>query len=67
MRFSNTLKEHDWVVYAKKPFGRAGTRTALSARYTHRVAISNHRLVEVTDDNVTFRWRTMRTTASAAP
>lgn len=55
--FLDTLEEHDWVVYAKKPFGGPEHVLHYLARYTHRVAISNHRLVEVTDDNVTFRWK----------
>jgi len=47
---------HDWVVYSKPPF--AGAEHALSylGAYTHRVAISNHRLVALADGNVTFRW-----------
>jgi hypothetical protein len=53
----DTLKEHDWVVYAKKPFGGPEHVLHYLARYTHRVAISNHRLVEVTDTDVTFRWK----------
>ena len=46
----------DWVVYSKPPF--AGPRQVLRylGRYTHRVAISNHRLVALDDDRVTFRW-----------
>ena len=55
--FLETLKEHDWVVYAKKPFGGPEHVLHYLARYTHRVAISNHRLIEVTDDHVTFRWK----------
>jgi hypothetical protein len=55
--FLDTLKEHDWVVYAKKPFGGPEHVLHYLARYTHRIAISNHRLVEVTDANVTFRWK----------
>jgi hypothetical protein len=55
--FLETLREHDWVVYAKKPFGGPGHVLHYLARYTHRVAISNHRLVEVTDTHVTFRWK----------
>ncbi len=55
--FLDTLKEHDWVVYAKKPFGGPEHVLHYLARYTHRVAISNHRLVEVTEDHVTFRWK----------
>jgi hypothetical protein len=47
----------EWVVHVKPPFG--GPRRVLKylARYTHRVAISNHRLVSLVDDKVTFRWR----------
>jgi hypothetical protein len=50
----------EWVVYAKRPF--AGPRQVLDyvGRYTHRVAISNHRLVDVTDDQVRFRWKDYR-------
>jgi hypothetical protein len=46
----------DWVVYSKPPF--AGPRQVLRylGRYTHRVAISNHRLVALENDHVTFRW-----------
>ncbi|MBM4225954.1 MAG: hypothetical protein FJ167_14540 [Gammaproteobacteria bacterium] len=47
----------DWVVYAKKPFGGPEHVLHYLARYTHRVAISNHRLVEVTDTQVSFRWK----------
>jgi hypothetical protein len=55
--FLRTLFRQDWVVYAKKPFGGPKHVLHYLARYTHRVAISNHRLVEVTDANVTFRWK----------
>ncbi len=52
-----SLHQQDWVVYAKPPFG--GPRYVLNylARYTHRVAISNHRLVAFADGKVTFRWK----------
>src|SRR5208283_2900618 len=55
--FLRPLFRQDWVVYAKRPFG--GPRYVLNylARYTHRVAISNHRLLSVADGNVTFRWK----------
>ena len=51
------LFRKDWVVYAKRPFG--GPRYVLQylGRYTHRVAISNHRLVSFADGQVVFRWR----------
>jgi len=45
----------DWIVYAKKPFGRIDHVLAYLGRYTHRVAISNSRLVSVTEKAVTFR------------
>ena len=55
--FLRTLFRQDWVVYAKKPFGGPEHVLHYLARYTHRVAISNHRLVEVTADSVSFRWK----------
>ena len=53
-------REVEWVVYAKRPF--AGPRQVLDyvGRYTHRVAISNNRLVDVTKDQVRFRWKDYR-------
>ena len=55
-----TLFRHDWVVYAKPPFGGPSYVLHYLARYTHRVAISNHRIVAVTEDQVTFRWKDYR-------
>ena len=51
------LARSEWVVYAKPPFG--GPRPVLKylARYTHRVAISNQRLISLEDGRVTFRWK----------
>jgi hypothetical protein len=46
-----------WVVYAKRPFGGAQHALRYLGQYTHRVAISNHRLVALADGAVTFRWR----------
>ena len=48
------------MVYAKPPFGSPAHVLHYLARYTHRVAISNHRLVAVTDDTVSFRWKDYR-------
>ena len=50
----------DWVVYAKRPF--AGPEQVLSylARYTHRVAIANSRLMSADDEGITFKWRDYR-------
>jgi hypothetical protein len=52
-----TLFRQDWVVYAKRPFGGPEHALRYLGAYTHRVAISNHRLVALNDGNVTFRWR----------
>jgi hypothetical protein len=54
------LHHQPWVVYAKPPFGSPAHVLHYLARYTHRVAISNHRLVAVTDDTVSFRWKDYR-------
>jgi hypothetical protein len=54
------LKAREWVVYAKRPF--AGPRQVLDyvGRYTHRVAISNHRLLDIENDQVHFEWKDYR-------
>jgi hypothetical protein len=51
------LFRKDWVVYSKPPFGGPDYVLRYLGRYTHRVAISNHRLVSFADHQVTFRWR----------
>jgi hypothetical protein len=51
------LSRHDWVVYSKQPFGGPEHVLRYLGAYTHRVAISNSRLVALSDGNVTFRWR----------
>jgi hypothetical protein len=51
------LFRHDWVVYSKPPFGGPKHVLRYLGAYTHRVAISNHRLVALAEGNVTFRWR----------
>jgi Putative transposase/Transposase zinc-binding domain len=51
------LHRQDWVVYLKPPFGGPEYVLQYLGRYTHRVAISNHRLVSLIDGQVTFRWR----------
>ena len=48
---------HKWVVYAKRPFGGPEHVLQYLGNYTHRVAISNRRLVGLADDQVRFRWR----------
>ena len=51
------LFRKDWIVYSKPPFGGPDYVLHYLGRYTHRVAISNHRLVSFQDGQVTFRWR----------
>src|SRR6266480_6108925 len=51
------LFRKDWIVYSKPPFGGPEYVLQYLGRYTHRVAISNHRLVSSEDGHVTFRWR----------
>mgnify|MGYP000474677147 CR=1 FL=1 len=54
------LRKTNWVVYAKPPFGGPEAVLAYLSRYTHRVAISNHRLVSADADTVAFRWKDYR-------
>jgi len=56
-RFVHGLHGHDWVVDIRKPFGGPEHVLHYLARYTHRVAISNHRLLGMEDGKVTFRWK----------
>ena len=55
--FLRPLFRKKWVVYAKAPFGGPEHVLHYLARYTHRVAISNHRILNVADGQVTFRWK----------
>jgi hypothetical protein len=55
-----TLRNKDWVVYAKRPFGGPEGVLRYLARYTHRVAISNRRLISADDKGVTFKWKDYR-------
>jgi hypothetical protein len=54
------LRNKDWVVYAKRPFGGPEEVLRYLARYTHRVAISNSRLISLDDKGVTFKWKDYR-------
>ena len=60
LRHIAPTQKKDWVVYAKQPF--AGPEEVLKyvARYTHRVAISNNRLLNIDDRKVQFRWKDYR-------
>ena len=56
-RLLDQIVRRDWVVYAKRPFGGPGQVLKYLARYTHRVAISNRRLLALDHGQVTFRWK----------
>jgi len=57
VRWLSPLYAKDWVVYAKRPFGGPKQVLKYLARYTHRVAISNRRLVKLEEGKVTFRYK----------
>jgi Putative transposase/Transposase zinc-binding domain len=59
------LRRAEWIVYAKRPFGGPEAVLAYLARYTHRVAISNSRLIALDDKGVTFRWKDYRARSAA--
>jgi hypothetical protein len=54
------LRNSEWVVYSKRPFGGPAEVLRYLARYTHRVAISNSRLVAINNKGVTFKWKDYR-------
>jgi hypothetical protein len=56
-RLLNASVKHDWVVYAKRPFGGPQQVLKYLSRYTHRIAISNRRLVAMNDQTVTFKYK----------
>ena len=59
-RWLGPLRACEWVVYAKRPFAGPKAVLAYLSRYTHRVAISNRRLVALDKHGVTFRWKDYR-------
>jgi hypothetical protein len=59
-RYLDPLRENEWVVYAKPPFAAPGQILDYVGRYTHRVAISNNRLLDIEDGRVSFRWKDYR-------
>jgi hypothetical protein len=63
--FLTALRKVEWVVYAKRPFGGPDAVLAYLARYTHRVAIANSRLVAFDGERVSFRWKDYRANADA--
>ena len=54
------MRDTEWVVYAKRPFGGPEQVLDYLGRYTHRVAISNHRLIDAEDGKVSFHWKDYR-------
>jgi Putative transposase/Transposase zinc-binding domain len=59
-RWLAPLRKCEWVVYAKRPFAGPQAVLAYLSRYTHRVAISNSRLIALDENGVTFRWKDYR-------
>lgn len=59
-RWLAPLRSCEWVVYAKRPFAGPGAVLTYLSRYTHRVAISNRRLVAMDENGVSFRWKDYR-------
>jgi hypothetical protein len=56
-QFVNTLYDKEWVVYCKKPFSGPDQVLKYLGGYTHRIAISNHRILKVSEGMVTFTWK----------
>jgi hypothetical protein len=59
-RYLDPVRTQEWVVYAKPPFAGPQQVVDYVGRYTHRVAISNHRIVDIEDGQVKFLWRDYR-------
>lgn len=53
----SSLYRKDWYVYCKRPFKTTNSVLSYLGRYTHRVAISNHRIISMQDGQVSFKWR----------
>jgi hypothetical protein len=64
-RYLKPLRKAEWVVYAKEPFAGPQAVLAYLSRYTHRVAISNRRLVSADERGVAFRWKDYRLNGTA--
>ena len=59
-QYLDAVRQIDWVVYAKRPFAGPGAVLAYLSQYTHRVAISNRRLLAYDHHTVTFKWKNYR-------
>ena len=57
---TNALYQHNWVIYAKKPFSGVQNVVEYLGRYTHKIAISNHRITSIADGRVTFTYKDYR-------
>jgi hypothetical protein len=66
-RYLAPLRRSAWVVYAKAPFGGPQRVLEYLGRYTHRVAISNSRLLQLEDGQVSFAWRDYRHQGTPQP
>ena len=60
LSFDSALYQDEWVVYCKPPFKNVSRVIEYLGRYTHRVAISNNRILALNDGKVTFSWRDYR-------
>jgi hypothetical protein len=60
LQYLAPLRKAEWVVYAKPPFGGPLQAIGYLGRYTHRVAISDQRILKVRDGRVTFQWKDYR-------
>ncbi len=65
LRLIAKMRQKNWVVYAKPPFAGPAAVLAYLSRYTHRVAISNRRLISLDDNGVTFRYKDYRRDGAA--
>ena len=61
--FYDDLFKSNWIVYAKRPFGGPKQVVEYLGRYTHKIAISNHRIINLTNDQVSFRYKDYRDAA----
>lgn len=59
-RFFDSLFRHPWVVFAKRPFAGPAQVVEYLGRYTHKIAISNHRITGINANQVTFKWKDYR-------
>lgn len=56
-KFKDSLYRREWIVYSKAPFSSAEYVLQYLGRYTHRVAISDNRIIKVTKESILFKWR----------